>query len=505
MKKRKQIQCAFLNALMEVTEGRVLYNTVRNAFNRANYKFSPKNQRALLVWYDTLKDSDYFSTLHPWQVVNRLPYINLICRKTPFVRLINRIQKYFPDQFTFLPKSYILPIQNDEFSQLVERHDKKYIIKPENGSLGSGIIILEKEDNYTPVSNLFIAQEYIESYLLDNTKFDLRVYALVASVSPLRVYVYRDGVARFCSQPNGSNTIYSQITNTAVNRQQSDVSIETITRMITDVFKQLRSKGVDTDVLWKKIDAAIALTVVSVLPYLLQGEARKCPNCGYSRCFQILGFDVLIDKDLNPRILEVNYRPSLAKDTEAEGEMKIQMLSEAIKIAAPLNEIQKFLSRTKIKFNPTGWKNYMFANAYLEDVIQKQLDDNLKSSQFVQVFPNLSPECSIWGQIIQKVMSIPPDFEGKYALPIDSNAFFNRQQNLRQEKMAAHKNDEAAIQKSNLPPLNPKNEQSTDKRLNKSESIRELFTTKEMIVRQSLPINKLNQADYFKKKMINHH
>jgi hypothetical protein len=47
------------------------------------------------------------------------------------------------------------------------------------------------------------------------------------------------------------------------------------------------------------------------------------------RCFQILGFDVLLDRNLNSFILEVNYPPSVSHPTCADG-MKENMIIEAL-------------------------------------------------------------------------------------------------------------------------------------------------------------------------------
>ena len=43
-------------------------------------------------------------------------------------------------------------------------------------------------------------------------------------------------------------------------------------------------------------------------------------------CFEILGFDVIIDQNLKPYILEVNHAPSLNSDTQYDIKNKTDLL-----------------------------------------------------------------------------------------------------------------------------------------------------------------------------------
>ena len=78
-----------------------------------------------------------------------------------------------------------------------------------------------------------MVSRYIPNPLLINGhKFDLRIYVAVTCFDPLRVYVYKEGLARFASEPynDKQNNKFSHLTNYSINKNnvnyiKSDVSL----------------------------------------------------------------------------------------------------------------------------------------------------------------------------------------------------------------------------------------------------------------------------------------
>lgn len=75
-----------------------------------------------------------------------------------------------------------------------------------------------------PQDDSFIVSKYIHNPLLINgLKFDLRVYVLVTSIVPLRIYVYKEGLTRFATEKYTNNikdinNKFSHLTNYSINK-----------------------------------------------------------------------------------------------------------------------------------------------------------------------------------------------------------------------------------------------------------------------------------------------
>ena len=59
-------------------------------------------------------------------------------------------------------------------------------------------------------------------------------------------------------------------------------------------------------------------------------------------CFEILGFDIFLDRKLKPWLLEINYTPSFKTETPLDDRIKSEVIKEALLILNmdPMNKLK---------------------------------------------------------------------------------------------------------------------------------------------------------------------
>lgn len=153
--------------------------------------------------------------LRPTQKINHFPSMSEITLKNHLARNLNRMMFLFGDEaYGFYPRSFVYPKDQEKLESYLHETNKErgtFIVKPANHCEGRGIFLTneigrlfcddqDKNSGETLLHNCVI-QEYIENPLLiDQHKFDIRLYVLISSCNPLRVYLHKEGLVRFTTQ-----------------------------------------------------------------------------------------------------------------------------------------------------------------------------------------------------------------------------------------------------------------------------------------------------------------
>ncbi|PAA70093.1 hypothetical protein BOX15_Mlig027277g1 [Macrostomum lignano] len=278
-----------------------------------------------------------------------------LCKKNLMVKNLKRMRKKVAKEsgreeaakYDFIPCTFELP---SEYHMFVEEFKKSpgttWIMKPAGKAQGKGIFLFrkirdieawKKSSEYLPgppdpnkeVPETYVVSRYIDNpYLVGGRKFDLRVYVLVMSYIPLKVYLYRDGFARFSNTRYTSDSIddtYVHLTNVAVQKTAPDYDPDKGAKWsIIKLREYLTAKhGVErVEQVFRDMDNIFLKSLQSVQKIMINDK----------HCFELYGYDILLDSDLQPWLIEVNASPSLTASSKEDYDLKFGLLEDTLTI-----------------------------------------------------------------------------------------------------------------------------------------------------------------------------
>uniref|UniRef100_A0A7M4EIC2 Tubulin tyrosine ligase like 6 n=1 Tax=Crocodylus porosus TaxID=8502 RepID=A0A7M4EIC2_CROPO len=299
------------------------------------------NDEWTLYWTDCSVSLDRVIEMKSYQKINHFPGMSEICRKDLLARNMSRMLKLFPKEFNFFPRTWCLPADYGDLQAYSRsRKYKTYICKPDSGCQGRGIFITKSVKDIKPGEDM-ICQLYISRpFIIDKFKFDLRIYVLVTSCDPLKIFVYEEGLARFAtstySDPSQNNLddVCMHLTNYSINKHSANFIRNEDSgskRKLSTFNKYMQKHGYDIDQMWLDMEDVIIKTLIAAHPVIKHNYHTCFPNHTMpSACFEILGFDILLDHKLRPWLLEVNHSPSFSTDSWLDKEVKDHLLYDTL-------------------------------------------------------------------------------------------------------------------------------------------------------------------------------
>ncbi|XP_063681008.1 probable tubulin polyglutamylase TTLL9 [Bolinopsis microptera] len=247
----------------------------------------------------------------------------------------------------FFPTTFELPADYHIFVEEFKRSpNSTWIMKPIAKSQGKGIFLFRKlkdimewkkedswkidgtKDDREPVEN-YVVQRYIDNpYLIGGRKFDIRCYVLVTSYMPLKVWLYRSGFGRM------SNTRYSldsiedtfvHLTNVAIQKTAPDYDPEkgckwSLIQLRMYLLAKHGPEAVET--LFRGMDDIFIKSLQSTQKIMINDK----------HCFELYGYDILIDESLKPWLLEINASPSLTASNQQDYDLKFKLLHDVLTV-----------------------------------------------------------------------------------------------------------------------------------------------------------------------------
>ncbi|XP_066431593.1 tubulin monoglutamylase TTLL4 isoform X2 [Eleutherodactylus coqui] len=342
--------------LMKWKISTVTPNIVKQTVARSHFRITKKNHDWLGCWGHHMKSTG-FKAIREYQKLNHFPGSFQIGRKDRLWRNLSKMQARFGKrEFNFFPQSFVLPQDIKLLRKAWEEGGtrQKWIVKPPASARGLGIQVIHKWSQL-PKKRPLLVQRYLHKpYLIGGSKFDLRIYVYVTSYDPLRVYLFTDGLVRFASCKYSSSmkslsNKFMHLTNYSVNKKNADYKANADESAcqghkwaLKALWSYLNQKGFSTEKIWEKIKEMVIKTIIASEPYVNSLMKMNVQN-PYS-CHELFGFDIMLDENLKPWVLEVNISPSLHSNSPLDVKIKGQMIRDLLNLAGFLLPIKEATS-----------------------------------------------------------------------------------------------------------------------------------------------------------------
>lgn len=199
-----------------------------------------------------------------------------------------------------------------------------------------------------------VVQKYIENPLLiDGRKFDIRAYMIVVCMKPYLV-LYQPGYVRMSlntyTTENFAKDKITHLTNNSVQKnhpeyktlkEKSIISIESLVENIIAMGKVQTREEYSV-----KVDKKIQEIMTLIFQVIKDKLDRKFG------CFELFGFDFLLDDALNPYLIEINTNPAIYTDTQVQKDLLPKLVEDIVKMSLEVHtygknegslEVQKLL------------------------------------------------------------------------------------------------------------------------------------------------------------------
>ena len=222
------------------------------------------------------------------------------------------------------------------------------------------------DSNKKQKPNNLIIQKYLESPLLYNgRKFDIRIWVLFTYLGKdnnYNVYVFKEGHLKACSDEFNINSdnLFIHLTNYSVqkynkNFSKSEIGNEISFKMFQDELNRQNSG--------KNFKKDIFPEIIKIIWITAKAGKNKINIMDRKNCFEIYGYDFILDTNYQPFLLEINTNPGLEESSPLIKMLVPRMIDDAFRLTIDKvfdnvknnNGNSDMLDKNKSKFSVEGY------------------------------------------------------------------------------------------------------------------------------------------------------
>lgn len=254
------------------------------------------------------------------------------------------MSKKFPESYDFCPTSYVMPQDQQSFLDEKARNPKViWISKPINSSCGKGVKLFCNIATMRMNVPRIISRYIMNPHLINRLKYDLRLYACVTCFCPLRIHLYNEGLVRFATLPFSTKKKhikkkFCHLTNYSVNKdspffiQNQDAEDDGngskwSLRGLKLYWEQM---GINSASIFENIKDVIIKSLIAVEPHIV--KRLSLSGARRTSCYELYGFDILVDENFKPWLLEINIFPSLAETSPLDQKLKSMLVVDTFNL-----------------------------------------------------------------------------------------------------------------------------------------------------------------------------
>lgn len=256
----------------------------------------------------------------------------VLCRKYELREtMVSFYEAHGRDAYGVIPLSFVIKEGSAEpefqkFRDAFKRAEQErlWLVKPgAHSNQGRGILVHDSieavQEHVDSKMAVWVIQKYISRPLLmDGRKFDIRMYGLVTqepNSGAFHAYFFNDGYVRTTSSPFSLNSLDRavHITNDQVQREDECYGkFEEGNKLSLEDLRQYLSKARRPPGTFQNIVSQMRAIVADAV----QAAAARLNPRNIDNCFELFGFDFMLDDDCRVWLLEVNTDPSLEIHSE---------------------------------------------------------------------------------------------------------------------------------------------------------------------------------------------